>query len=278
MRSPQGWVVFGSMVVIAAFLAPGLAGSLPSISSVPTSLHLSVRAPSGHGSRATFTCPTISGAGSSVCSTNWAGYADPTSNGAVTSVSGSWTVPSLSCPRSGTTYVAIWVGIDGYSSSTVEQTGILGECNRGTASYAAWYEFYPSAMVTFSSVTVAASDSVAASVSYSSSTGDYTVSLSVNSGTASTASSSVSSAKASSAEWIVERPELCSARSCSLSTLADFSSAGFTGAAATVSGSSGSISAVSDAAITMVSGSSGPVLAEPSSLGSSGSSFSVTYY
>src|SRR5580658_1628945 len=58
-------------------------------------------------------------------STNWAGYADTA--GKYTSVSASWTQPTGTC-RSGDQYSAFWIGIDGYSSSTVEQTGTGVDC------------------------------------------------------------------------------------------------------------------------------------------------------
>lgn len=282
MTALARWMLVGTILMAAAFVAPALLFGAPAASGSLAVGGESLVFPAGHssgsgghGSHTSFTCPTVTGAGSSVCSTNWAGWADPTSNGAVTAVSGSWVVPSLSCPSRGTTYVAIWVGIDGYTSSTVEQTGVLGECYRGVAIYSAWYEFYPAGMVTFSGQSVAAGDSVAASVTYSS--GTYTVSLAVNGGTPNTASATVSAAQGSSAEWIVERPSLCNANSCTVSTLANFGSTGFTSASATVSGSSGSISAASDSAITMVGGSRGPVLAQPSALDSTGSSFTVSY-
>jgi hypothetical protein len=72
-------------------------------------------------------------------SVNWSGYvventlSSPTS-GFVHSVSGKWTVPTLTC--SGTnTYSSMWVGMDGFSPTdpTVEQTGTQSDC-RGTAS------------------------------------------------------------------------------------------------------------------------------------------------
>ncbi|MDH2902211.1 MAG: G1 family endopeptidase [archaeon] len=224
-----------------------------------------------HGS---FTCPVISGADSSTCSTNWSGYAD--NAGPVTNVSGSWTVPTLSCPSSGSTYVAIWVGIDGYSSSTVEQTGVLGQCSSGKASYSAWYEFYPSASVTISGFSVSPGDNVTANVSYSG--GVFTTTIKdLTTGATFSTTGTVSNAARSSAEWIVERPALCSIFRCSLSTLSNFGSTSFTSASATIGGATGSISAFSDVAITMVGSSSGPVLAEPSSLSTDGTSFSVAY-
>ncbi|HMK82584.1 MAG TPA: G1 family glutamic endopeptidase, partial [Candidatus Bathyarchaeia archaeon] len=63
-----------------------------------------------------------------VDSTNWAGYAVTGTD--VSDVVGTYIQPAVSC-SSQTTYVATWVGIDGYSSSTVEQTGTLAECIDG---------------------------------------------------------------------------------------------------------------------------------------------------
>lgn len=232
-----------------------------------------------------FVCPTITGADSSVCSTNWSGYAVTASSGTVSSVSGSFIVPTVTCSSKSTTYAAVWVGIDGYSDSTVEQTGILADCSGGVASYSAWYEFYPNPSVTISSVTVSPGDTITASVTYSTSTGQFTDSISSSGGGSYSTSAAVSGAERSSAEWIVERPEVCSGRSCSLTTLSDFGVASlgsdYTGVSgtgsATISGVTGTISSFTTAAITMVSGSSGPVLAEPGSLSSDGTSFQVTY-
>ncbi|MHB1907454.1 MAG: G1 family glutamic endopeptidase [Nitrososphaerales archaeon] len=229
----------------------------------------------GHkGGGKSFACPTISGADTSTCSTNWSGYADTGSG--VTAVSGSWIVPAISCSKHGTSYVAIWVGIDGYTSSTVEQTGTLGECNSGVASYSAWFEFYPSGSVTITSFSVSPGDSITASVTYSSSGFTVTITNS-NNGLPFSTTQSVSSAARSSAEWVVERPALCTAFHCQLSTLANFGSVSLTSSSATINGATGSISAFSDVAITMVGSSTGPILAEPSPLSTDGTSFSVAY-
>ena len=81
---------------------------------------------------------------------NWSGYAavtdlnDPQS-GSVTAVSGSWIVPTVTATSSrGTTESAVWVGIDGYSSSTVEQIGTEQDVVNGTPQYSAWWEMYSS--------------------------------------------------------------------------------------------------------------------------------------
>src|ERR1700678_2931249 len=72
----------------------------------------------------------VTGALTQAESTNWAGYADTA--GTYTTVSASWTQPAGTC-SSGDTYAAFWIGIDGYSSSTVEQTGTELDCIGKTA-------------------------------------------------------------------------------------------------------------------------------------------------
>jgi hypothetical protein len=75
-------------------------------------------------------------------STNWAGYAVQTSgkkpsNDVVTDVKGSWKVPTVTASTDGKAYYSsIWVGIDGYSSSSVEQIGTEQDAKAdGTTAY-----------------------------------------------------------------------------------------------------------------------------------------------
>jgi len=75
---------------------------------------------------------------SQVQSTNWSGYADTGSG--FSTVTGSWTEPAATCSGRTTSLAAFWVGIDGYSSSSVEQDGALVECYRGTAYYYTCWE------------------------------------------------------------------------------------------------------------------------------------------
>jgi hypothetical protein len=95
---------------------------------------------------------------------NWSGYA--VTGSSATQVTGSWTVPSVAGSEAGS-YSAAWVGIDGYSSATVEQTGTMQEGNgsNGSGIYYAWYEMYPNPMVQLSNP-VKAGDNVTASVTY----------------------------------------------------------------------------------------------------------------
>src|SRR5207302_868041 len=75
-------------------------------------------------------------------STNWSGYA--ATAGTYTSVSASWTEPTGTCSGSAK-YSSFWVGLDGYNSNSVEQTGSEVDCSGSRAQYYAWYEMYPSA-------------------------------------------------------------------------------------------------------------------------------------
>ena len=65
---------------------------------------------------------------------NWSGYADSSAtNGTFTKVSGKWTTPAVTCTAEDT-ITSEWVGLDGFTSSTVEQDGTLDWCFEGTAS------------------------------------------------------------------------------------------------------------------------------------------------
>jgi hypothetical protein len=71
---------------------------------------------------------------------NWSGYV--ATGGSFTSVSATWNEPTVTCNSSSDLY-APWVGIDGYGSGSVEQTGVQADCSSGSPEYSAWYEMYP---------------------------------------------------------------------------------------------------------------------------------------
>ena len=81
---------------------------------------------------------------------------------------------------------------------------------------------------------------------------------------------SFSGASKSSAEWIVERPEVCS-RSCSLTSLADYGSVTFSNATASVGSSSEPISSYANTGIEMENGTT--PLATPGALNATGNGF-----
>ena len=214
---------------------------------------------------------------------NWSGYGVTGPVGSVTDVKGSWTVPVVTCARGETSYSSFWVGIDGFTSSTVEQTGTDSDCRNGVPTYSAWFEFYPHPMLIVNSLTISPGDVMSAEVVYSPSARRFTVTLvDKTTGQSFSTSTKVSGAQRSSAEWIAEAPSSASG----ILPLADFGTVDFgvdPGVAnpdtATVGGAPGPIGSFPAATvweITMVSP-SGAVKAQPSGLGSDGSSFSDTW-
>ncbi|HEY2505606.1 MAG TPA: G1 family glutamic endopeptidase [Streptosporangiaceae bacterium] len=143
-------------------------------------------------------------------STNWSGYAATGSNGAFTSVSGSWTQPTATCSSSGRgrnsdQYAAFWVGLDGFSSDSVEQTGSDSDCAGRTPDYYGWYEMYPAAPVNFNNP-VRPGDSMSASVTFSG-TETFTLVLKDNTeGWTQTITKNETGLARSSAEIITEAP------------------------------------------------------------------------
>jgi len=213
-----------------------------------------------------------------VTTENWSGYAVTGSD--FTKAEGSWIVPAVTC-TSGTEYAVFWVGIDGYSSKTVEQTGTEAVCSGTTATYSAWYEFCcTEPIITIPSITVQPGDKMTASIVYSSTTGKFTVKITdERTGATFSKSAKVAGAKRSSAEWIAEAPS-----SGIILPLADYgtvlfgkdntSIAGTCNATdSTTSGHIGAFSTIEE--ITMEKNSIMESI--PSALSSDGTSFSVTW-
>ncbi|MDX6482152.1 MAG: hypothetical protein QOG85_2662 [Gaiellaceae bacterium] len=194
-------------------------------------------------------------------SSNWSGYA--VTGGRYTSVSASWTEPAVSC--SGTAYSSFWVGLDGDTSSTVEQTGSSADCSGSTPQYYAWYEMYPKYPVNLSG-TVRPGDKLTASVT-TDGKGNFTLTISDSTqGWTNTTNAKLHSAALASAEVIAEAP---SSRSGVL-PLANFGTVSFTNASANGT-PLGNLSGLDP--ITMSSG--GTTKAQPGNI--SGGSFSVAW-
>jgi hypothetical protein len=102
---------------------------------------------------------------------NWGGYV---ATGSFTSISGSWTEPHVTCNSTNDLFAA-WVGLDGYGSQTVEQTGVQTDCSSGRPVLSAWYELYPASPVYWSDP-VSEGDNISASV-ISDGGGNYTLTL-----------------------------------------------------------------------------------------------------
>lgn len=226
---------------------------------------------------------------SSTTSTNWAGYAVTRSGVRFRRVSGSWVVPAADCSGGNSGYSSTWVGLGGFRTSSrgLEQTGVDADCTPGgRAVYSAWYELLPAGAVTVH-MGLHAGDRIEAAVTVR----GHDVRLTLRNlatGGSFTRARRMSSPDLSSAEWIVEAPATCSSSGdCRDLPLSDFGAIAFSRASATTTaGRSGSVSSPlwNSTSITLgqptrrvgfpASASSG---ATPSSLSSSGSSFSVTY-
>jgi hypothetical protein len=205
-------------------------------------------------------------------SSNWSGYAVVPGNGQVTSVSGTWTVPAVS--GSGTAYSATWVGIDGFSSNTVEQIGTDSDLVNGTPQYYAWFEMYPAYPVNLS-MNVQPGDTISASVTATAS-GLFTLSITdtpKSGGTAQTftTTQSLPGAARSSAEWIVEAPS----SGFGVLPLANFGTVNFSKALVN-GGPAGAAPANQTYQINLVN--SFGTQASTSALDSTGTNFSVSYH
>ncbi len=199
-------------------------------------------------------------------SDNWAGYI--ATGGTYTSVSGSWVVPQVS--GSGTSSDATWVGIGGTTSNDLIQTGTRAIVNsNGQVSYQAWYEMLPGNSQN-TPLTISAGDSITASISKQS-TDQWVISL-LDSTTGKNYETTVTyTSSLSSAEWIEEMPVLGN----SFIPLDNFGSVQFT-ALSTIKDGAFLTPAQAGAQSVVMVNSLNQVLAQPSTLGSDGASFTVT--
>jgi hypothetical protein len=195
-------------------------------------------------------------------STNWSGYA--VTRKRFTSVSAAWTEPTATC--SGTAYSSFWVGLDGDTSNTVEQTGTDADCSGSTPQYFAWYEMYPKFPVNLRG-TVRPGDKMTASVTTNGS-GSFTLTISdTTQGWTNITNARLKSAKLASAEVIAEAPS----SSGGVLPLANFGTVSFSNAKA--NGALLTSSTPNIDPITMQSGTT--VKAQPSNISSG--SFTVTW-
>ena len=204
-------------------------------------------------------------------STNWSGYAVTGSKGSVTYAVGSWVVPTVT-ETSTNSYSSFWVGIDGYTSGSVEQIGTDSDWVNGQAQYYAWYEFYPKPSYLINTITVQPGDTMSAEVSYDGNT--FTVTITdVTTDSSFSTTAKVPRAQRTSAEWIAEAPS-----SGGILPLADFGSVTFSECTATISSTTQSIGLFESSAVQniMMVDSSGSIIASPSPLSTDGTSFSVT--
>jgi hypothetical protein len=204
-------------------------------------------------------------------STNWSGYADTGSG--FSGVAASWTEPSGSC-GSGESLAAFWVGIDGYTSNSVEQDGTLIECDGGVPSYFTWWEMYPSNDIQVVGDTLQPGDQISASVLRTGDSYKLKVTDHTHPANSFTTTQSCSDCANNSAEWIAEAP--CCTSSGGILPLAHFSKLTMAGAVVSTTSKSGVISSFADTEIIMAD-TAGNVEAQPGSLNGNGKAFSVTW-
>lgn len=194
-------------------------------------------------------------------SLNWSGFVaftgtstapNPTYH-SVTKVSGFWTIPTLTANPAGDTFSSAWVGIDGYTSSSVEQIGTEHDVINGVPQYYAWFELYPAASQIIEGFPVNAGDLIETRVIYKGKdcNGNDIFRLTIKNHTEKVMFSTNQHttpgypAHLSSAEWIVEAPAFSDPRigclNAALLPLTNFGTFSFLKCNAVINGKEGSI-------------------------------------
>ena len=169
---------------------------------------------------------------------NWSGYAATSTEKSVSYATGTWTVPPLVATKDNT-YCAVWVGIDGDGSASVEQIGTAHNWVNGAREHYAWFEMYPHGAYKINGFPVENGDQITASVVYE---GEDTFKMILTNHTQAvtttipTEYTKSSSAQRSSAEWVVEAPY-----SGSILQLADYGIVTFSDCSTIINGVSGGI-------------------------------------
>lgn len=270
-------IVSGALIVAPLLLV--VSNSLAQASTALTSRESGVSiprlvaGPAADVSALPFGSPSVPRGTDTVVDSNiWSGYVAQSSS-TFTSVTATYVQPKVTCPA-GEPEVYFWVGLDGYTDSTIEQDGtgaLCGGTNGTTVVYFAWWEMYPNVLQYFPGHRyLHAGDTIKATVTYSA--GDYN--LTVKDVTAGRSNTVVEPCTAeqgcagASAEWIIEDP--------GGSTLADWGTMNFSGAKAATTGSLEPISDYTYTGIDMVD-SDGNYLAQVGSLNAKGNKFADTW-
>jgi hypothetical protein len=198
-------------------------------------------------------------------STNWSGYA--ATGGTYTSVTGTWTVPTVSATTAGAD--ATWVGIGGINSTDLIQAGTEATVSGGEVSYNAWIEMLPAASRPIS-LSVSPGDSVTVTITQKSGL-DWLIDMKNNTTGGRYNTTVQYRSSRASAEWVQEAPSIGRG----IVPLDDFGTVKITGASAVRDGVTLNLSALGAKPITMIN-SARQALAIPSVIGADGASFSVT--
>jgi hypothetical protein len=246
-----------ALIGTALMLVPGtVAGAAPAHHDGPSARAPMQPTPPG-GAPAWSPADTVS-------STNWSGYA--ATGATFSNVSASWVVPAVTC-TSGAQYSSAWVGLDGFNSRTVEQTGTDSDCHGATPRYYSWYEMYPAASVNIAEP-VSAGDQMNASVTAATTSSFVLVITDASKGWTKTFTRTLANAKRTSAEVIEEAP--CCTAAGGILPLANFGKINFTNAH--VDGA-----AIGNLIPKQINMAQGGVLKDTTSALTNGANFSVTW-
>ncbi len=156
--------------LVAAVTGVAVAGSM----AVASAAGASVKPPSSHPSpggrmiRSSLPPGTVNAviAGATqVGATNWSGYAQNSATKATfTAVQDTWRVPTVSTTPSGSQYSSDWVGVDGFSNSSLVQCGTEADNVGHKAVYDAWTEILPAPEVVITGLAIHAGDEIFAQV------------------------------------------------------------------------------------------------------------------
>lgn len=207
---------------------------------------------------------------SRVKSNNWAGYVDKVHVFSV--VRTTWRQPRVICATTDSV-AAFWVGLDGYTTPTVEQAGSLAYCHNGSPTYYTWWEMYPRNTVQLMHASVRPGDKITSSVvrngtSYTLKVVDHT-----HPGNSFTRYTTCAACKGASAEWIAERVT----GKDGLLPLARFGHVAFFASTVGVGTARGSINTYVHDSLTMVN-SHGMTMASVTQLKKGGNLFGVTWH
>ncbi len=204
-------------------------------------------------------------------SVNWSGYMTNEEN--ITGITANWTVPEVLGNNQSKTGDATWIGIGGITSSDLLQIGTQNTISAdGQVTSSAFYEILPAAPRTIDTVSLLPGSSIAASINQIK-PGLWQINLTNLSTQEIFSSYVIYQSSRSSAEWIEEDP---TASPTKLLPLDNFGMVSFTSGTAIVNGSNANILSSHAQPITMVSQSSG-IMAKPSTIMSSGTSFNVSW-
>lgn len=94
-------------------------------------------------------------------SSNWAGYA--VDGGPYRSIGGQWNVPRVAVGN-GRGFSALWIGVDGFSNTSLIQAGTEADVYGGATHYFAWWEILPEPAVVIRGLAIHAGDRISAGI------------------------------------------------------------------------------------------------------------------